>query len=75
MSYYRVKDHNHLIRDSSSKAILNTDVEGLKEYYAKKQLAKKHKEEKEETKERLIKLENDMQDIKSLLMEIDALRK
>lgn len=75
MSYYQVKDHNNLVRDSSSKAILNTDIEGLKEYYAKRDLAKKQREEKEETKTRLAKLESDMQEIKNLLTEIASLRK
>lgn len=75
MPYYQVKDHNNLVRDSSSKAILNTDIEGLREYYAKRDLAKKQKDEKEETKTRLAKLESDMQDIKNLLTEIASLRK
>lgn len=75
MAYYQVKDHQNLVRDSSSKAILNVDNEGLKEYYAKKEIAKKEKQEKEEAKERLAKLESDMRDIKNILIEIAALRK
>jgi hypothetical protein len=38
-------------------------------------LVKKEKEDKMETKERLAKLESDMQDIKRLLIEIAEIRK
>lgn len=74
METVQIKNSNY-VRDVQSKAILNTDKNGLNEYYMKRNLAKKEAIEKSETKERLAKLENDMQDIKSLLMEIAALRK
>jgi t-SNARE complex subunit (syntaxin) len=41
----------------------------------KRELAKKQLAEKEETKERLVKLENDMTEIKNLLHEIAQMRK
>ena len=68
-------ENSHFVRDTHSKAILNTDKNGLNEYYMKRELAKKEKTEKEETKYRIAKLENDIQDIKNLLIEIAALRK
>jgi len=75
MSIVAIKDNDKLVRDTHSKAVLNTDRNGLNEYMMKRELAKKEKKEKSETKERLAKLESDMQDIKQLLIEIAALRK
>ena len=75
MSIVAIKDHQKLVRDTSSKAVLNTDKTALQEYYAKRDMLKKEQEEKIETKERLAKIEQDMQDIKNLLVEIAALRK
>jgi hypothetical protein len=75
MSVVAIKDHNKLVRDTHSKAVLNTDRNGLNEYLLKRQLAKQEMDEKSETKMRLAKLESDMQDIKNLLVEIAALRK
>jgi hypothetical protein len=75
MTVVAIKDNNKLVRDIHSKAVLNTDRNGLNEYLMKRELAKKEIFEKTETKERLAKLENDMQDIKNLLIEIAASRK
>ena len=60
------------VRDTHSKAILNTDRDGLNEYYMKRELAKKQQLEKAEDKARLNKLEDDVQEIKQLLMLIAA---
>lgn len=75
MSFVAIKDNAKLIRDTHSKAVLNTDRNGLNEYLMKRQLAKQELEEKNETKMRLAQLETDMRDIKNLLVEIAALRK
>lgn len=73
--YAKVKDHNHLIRDIHSKAVLNTDKAGLNDYMMKREIAKKQKEEHSETKMRLAQLEQDMTEIKNLLFEIAQMRK
>lgn len=73
--YAKVKDHNHLIRDMNSKAVLNTDKAGLNDYMMKRDIAKKQKEEQSETKMRLAQLEEDMTEIKNLLIEIAGMRK
>jgi hypothetical protein len=75
MSIVAIKDHQKLVRDTNSKAVLNTDKAGLQEYYAKREVLKKEQEEKMDTKERLAKIESEMQDIKNLLIEIAELRK
>ena len=58
------------VRDIHSKAILNTDKKGLNEYLMKRDIARKQKGEQEQTKERLEKLENDIQEIKELLLKM-----
>jgi hypothetical protein len=73
--YAKVKDHNHLIRDMNSKAVLNTDKAGLNDYMIKREIAKKQQEEQSETKMRLAQLEEDMTEIKNLLIEIAGMRK
>lgn len=70
----QTEDQN-LLRDVYSKALLNKNIQGLNEYRARKKHFEKVKEEEAETKQRLAKLESDMQDIKNLLIEIAALRK
>lgn len=75
MSYVKVENQKHLVRDTSSGAILNTDRTGLQEYYRRKELAKKEIMDREETKQRLAKMEEEMQEIKTLLKEIAMIRK
>ncbi len=59
-----------LIRDIHSKAILNTDKSGLNDYLMKREIAKKQQAEQIQTKDRLNKIENDMSDIKNLLVQL-----
>ena len=68
--FAKVKDHDNLVRDMNSKAVLNTDRVGLQEYYQKRDVAKKEQSEKIETKQRIDKIEKDMSEIKELLYEI-----
>jgi len=70
MSIRRVEGHDNLVRDMSSKAILNTDRKALEEYYKQREIAKKELNEKNEMKNRLVTLESDMQQIKSMLLEL-----
>ena len=60
------------VRDIHSKAILNTDKKGLNEYLMIRYIARKQKGEQEQTKERLEKLENDIQEIKELLLKMSS---
>lgn len=68
--FVKVKDHENLVRDMNSKAILNTDKLALQDYYQKRELAKKELSEKTESKQRLDKIENEMSEIKDLLREL-----
>lgn len=68
-------ENSRLVRDLHSKALLNTDKVGLEDYLMKRELAKRQQAEQQDTKERLVKLENDMTEIKNLLLEIAQMRK
>jgi hypothetical protein len=72
--FVQIVDNKHLVRDIQSKAILNTDKAGLDEYLMKRQIALKQQSEKIDTNNRLEKLEQDMSEIKSLLMDIAKMR-
>ena len=73
--FAKVRDHENLVRDLGSKAVLNTDKAGLNDYMMKREIAKKQKEEQSETKMRLAQLEQDMTEIKNMLIEIAQMRK
>ena len=60
------------VRDIHSKAILNTDKKGLNEYLMKRDIARKQKSEQDHTKERIEKIENDIQEIKELLLKMSS---
>jgi uncharacterized protein (UPF0276 family) len=75
MALVKVENHNNLVRDTSSGAVLNTDRTGLQEYYRRREIAKKELLEREENKMRLQKMEQEMQEIKELLKEIAIIRK
>ena len=68
--FAKVKDHDNLVRDMQSKAVLNTDRAGLQDYLQKRESAKKEASEQIETKQRLAKIEEEMSEIKNLLREI-----
>jgi hypothetical protein len=63
---YAVTDNPHLQRDGYSKAILNTDISGLKEHQRKQKMS----QELEQNNAKIIKLEQDVSDIKTLLTTI-----
>ena len=75
MAIVKIEGNNNLYRDTNSKAILNTDKAALEEYLLKRDLAKRQIQKENETKDRLKKLETDMQEIKLLLSEIAQIRK
>jgi hypothetical protein len=74
MALVQIKDNENLVRDTHSKAVLSVDKNALNEYLMKRKIAKKQSEEKEETKMRLMKLEESMNELKSLIVEIAQLR-
>lgn len=74
MSLVKIDGNNGLVRDTHSKAILNTDRIGLEKYLAEREIALKQMQEKTELKDKVHKLETDMSEIKSLLQELVQMR-
>ncbi len=68
--FVRIEEDKHLIRDTTNRAILNTDRAGLESYLAQRQLAKQRLAEQEEMKTKVNKLEEDITDIKGMLREL-----
>ena len=74
MQTVQIKD-SKLVRDIHSKAVLNTDRAELDNYYVKREIAKRQCQEQSETKLKISQLEEEMREIKNLLIEIADLRK
>ena len=70
MSYSRVENKEHLIRDSENNAIINTDLNAYEAY--KVEYRKKLQEKKNMTnmEEELKSLKSDIDEIKSLLKDL-----
>jgi hypothetical protein len=68
--FVRIDEDKNLVRDTSNRAILNTDRVGLENYLAQRQLAKQRIAEQEEMKNKVNKLEEDITDIKGMLREL-----
>jgi hypothetical protein len=66
LSYVKVKDNENLVRDSYSKAILNTDSSALERHKRKVEAAKKEKLQQD----RINNLEQELAHIKELLQKL-----
>ena len=68
--YVPIEINRDLVRDVSNRALLNTNLEELKTYYAERDLRLKELEEKQTMEQKVNKLEEDITDIKSMLREL-----
>ena len=68
--FVHIEENKHLVRDTSNRAILNTDRTGLENYLAQRQVAKQKLAEQEEMKTKVNKLEEDITEIKNMLRDI-----
>ena len=75
MSYVQIKDHRHLYRDLDTGAILNTNIEELKTYYAESELKNKEVQQKMDLENKVNRLEEDIGEIKLLLRNLIETRK
>tara|TARA_B100002019_G_scaffold178694_1_gene154289 strand:+ start:1554 stop:1766 length:213 start_codon:yes stop_codon:yes gene_type:complete len=64
--FLKVKDHNGLVRDSHSKAILNVDKTEYLAYISKQQKAKRL----ENVENKVFDLQKDLSEIKQLLQQL-----
>jgi conjugal transfer/entry exclusion protein len=67
MNYSRVKGYDHLIRDESTKSIINTNVSEYESYIKMKAIKEKESQKIQKIEDDLDSLKNDINEIKNLL--------
>lgn len=70
MKFVQIESNKNLYRDLESGAILNTDLEQLKTYYAERDQKIKELQEKQGLENKVNKLEDDITEIKNLLQQL-----
>ena len=68
--FLKVEGHNGLVRDMSTGAIINTNRTEYEEYMARKRLAEQRELEISKHSEDINILKNELQDIKSLILQL-----
>lgn len=68
--YVKVEGHNGLVRDMSTGAIINTNRTEYEEYMARKRLAEQREVEISKHSEDINILKNEMQEIKSMILQL-----
>ena len=72
--YVPIETNRDLIRDISNRAVLNTNIEELKAYYADRDLKLKELQDKRAIEEKVDNLEKDITEIKDMLKQIVQMR-
>ena len=67
MDYVKVKDHDHLIRNTKSNCIINTNKAEYDEYMTRRKLKKSEKNKVENIERDISTLRNEITEIKDLL--------
>ena len=67
MDYVKVKDHDHLIRNTKSICIVNTNKAEYEEYVTRRKLKKSEKNKVENIERDISTLRNEITEIKDLL--------
>ena len=67
MDYVKVKDHDHLIRNTKSNCIVNTNKAEYDEYITRRKLKKSEKNKVENIERDISTLRNEIIEIKDLL--------
>jgi hypothetical protein len=68
--FLKVEGHNGLVRDMSTGAIINTNRTEYEEYMARKRLAEQRELEISKHSEDINILKNEMQEIKSMILQL-----
>lgn len=74
MKIAKIEDNPNLVRDLETNVILNVNKQEAVDFNLRRKRILQEKFEREETKTRLTKIEQEMSDIKQLLKEIAQLR-
>jgi hypothetical protein len=67
MDYLKVDGNDNLVRDTSNKAIINTNVKEYYNYVEKRNMMLKQKQELEKQSQEINNLKKDMSEIKDML--------
>ena len=67
MNYVKVKDNEHLIRNTNSNCIVNTNKSEYEEYITRRKLKKSEKNKVENLERDISTLRNEISEIKDLL--------
>lgn len=67
MNYSRVQGYDHLIRDESTKSIINTNVSEYESYIKMKSIKEKESQKIQKIEDDLSSLKSDIDEIKNLL--------
>ena len=67
MDYVKVKDHDHLIRNTKSNCIVNTNKAEYEEYVTRRKLKKSEKSKVDNLERDISSLRNEITEIKDLL--------
>ncbi len=67
MAYSKIEHHPHLIRDSFSNSIVNTDKNGYNDYVKRRAIRKKEKQKSLQMEEEVANMKKDLDEIKTLL--------
>ena len=70
MTYYKVKDHGDLLRDSRTGALVNTNSLDYEKYVSRRDAKKAQVQQSQTMEQDLATLKNEMNEIKSLLKEL-----
>jgi hypothetical protein len=70
MKHLKVENHVNLVRDQTTKAILNTDTDSYNEYIILRNLKKEKNQKVETIESELENLKKDINEIKDLLKEL-----
>lgn len=70
MEYIKVKDKDHLVRDTYSHGLVNTDIDGYNKYVATYQTKYKEAQKIKNMEEEISSIKDDLNDIKNLLRSI-----
>lgn len=66
--------NSEYVRDLGTKAVLNTDVDGLTRYKSTRRQMLRSQQEQVETKERLETIEREMVELKTMIHELGMIR-
>ena len=70
MEYAKVEGHSHLLRDSKTNSIINTNMIEYQEYLNRRSIKTDENQKVQTIEEEVYNIKNDISEIKSLLKEL-----